>query len=127
MRSAIATSALHGCTGMLGGALIGAVAVLPLRPADPVGFEELGWVLMTMLAAGVLALVGGAVGLHRGLRGTPHRGATVAAFLPLALLLGFFSAGAAALVAPPLARWLVELWAGRRPTRQPGWGQVSRG
>ena len=114
MRDAITTSALYGIPGMLAGALVGAVAMLPLRPTDPVGFEDLGWVLMTMLVAGVLALVGGAVGLHRGLRGARDRGATIAAYLPLALLLGFFSAGAAALVAPPLARWLVELWAGRQ-------------
>ena len=127
MRNDIATSALYGIPGMLGGALVGAVAMLPLRPTEQVGFEELGWVLMTMLVAGVLALVGGAVGLHRGLRGARDRGATIAAYLPLSLLLGFFSAGAGALVAPPRARWLVELWAARRPAPQPGWGPVSRG
>ena len=125
MTNPIATSALWGCTGMLLGAVAGALAMLPFRPVDPVGFEDLGWILMTMALAALLALAGGAVGLHRGLRGVPQRGRTVAACLVLAVLLGAFSAGSAALLAPPLARWLVEVVA-RRQT-EPGWGAVSRG
>jgi hypothetical protein len=121
MRNPIATSALWGCTGMLAGAAGATLAMLPFYPQDPVGYEELAWIVMTMTVAAVLALGGGAVALSRGLRGLPHRGATVAAYLPLAVLLAVVSAGVAALLAPPLARWGVQLWARRRAAAEPGW------
>lgn len=101
---------------MLGGGAATYLLALPTYPQDPVGFEELGWVLLVLVVGSVVALLAGTAALHRSLRGEQHRGRTVLLFVPLAVLLGSVTASVGALAAAPLARVLAVQW-GERVSR----------
>ena len=98
---------------MVAGALATWLLALPTRPRDPVGFEDLGWALLVIGVAAAVALLVGALALHHALRDHPGRGRTVLLFLVLAVALGSVTAGAGALLAAPLAYWLVGWWLSR--------------
>lgn len=125
MRGPVRTATLWGGAGLLGGAAAGAVLVLPFRPDTDEGFAELGWLLMMLAVGALLALVAGAVLLHRGLTraGAEHVGLTTAFFLPTAVLLAGVSAGIGALAAPAAAHWIAGGFARRRE----GWGPPRAG
>ena len=125
MSGPVRTATLWGGSGLLGGAAAGALVVLPFRPSTDEGFAQLGWFLMLLAVGGLLALVAGAVLLHRGLRltGAEHPGRTTAIFVPTALLLGGLTAGVGALAAPAVAHWVADGF-GRRSA---GWGPPRAG
>jgi hypothetical protein len=108
MRGPSTTATLWGGGGLLLGAAAGVALVSPFYPDTDEGFAQLGWMLLAAAAGGVLALLVGAVALHRGLVriGDVHPPRTVLVFVPTALLLGVVGAGVGALAAPAVARWL---------------------
>ena len=118
------TATRWGAAGLAGGALLGVLLVLPLRPATDEGFARLGWLLLVLGAAALLALVGGALAVHRGLRraGDPLALRTALLLVPVAVLLGAVTAGAGALAAPAVARWLAGGLG-----RTTGWGPPPTG
>ena len=119
-RSPALTATLWGGAGLLGGAATGVLVLLPFYPDHDEGFAQLGWFLMALALGAALALIAGAVLLHRGLHraGADHPGRTALVFVPTALLLGAFSGGVAALAAPAAAHWVADGF-GRRAS---GWG-----
>lgn len=125
MSGPVRTATLWGGAGLLGGAAAGALLVLPFRPGTDEGFAELGWLLMMLAVAALLALVAGAVLLHRGLTrsGAEHPGLTTAFFVPTAVLLAGLTAGVGALAAPAVAHWI----AGGFARRSEGWGPPRAG
>lgn len=125
MSGPVRTATLWGGAGLLGGAAAGALLVLPFRPDTDEGFAELGWFLMLLAVGGVLALLAGAVLLHRGLRraGAGHVGLTTAFFVPTAVLFAGMTAGVGVLAAPAVAHWVAGGFARRRE----GWGPPRTG
>lgn len=123
-RGPYAVASLWGGAGVLAGAAAGVGACLPFYPEHDEGWAQLGWILLTAVVASLLALLAGAVAVHRGLRRAGHdrAGRTALVFVPVALLLGAATAGVGALAAPAGARWLVEGF--RRPT---GWAPGRSG
>ena len=116
------TALVWGDLGMLAGAATAVLVALPFYPHDDDGWEALGWAILVAGLGALLGLVVGAAALWRGLRrsGAAHPLGTTAAFVPLALVLAAFTAGTGALVAPPLAHWLVGSVARRRGGRSGG-------
>jgi len=105
-------------------AAVGVVIVvsLPFYPRDDTdSWAELGWVIFVGLAAITLGLLAGTVTLWLRLRAerAPYAGQVALAFVPVALLMGALTAGLGALLAPPVAWWLVR---GLHRPAQPGWG-----
>ncbi len=110
---------------VLAGAATAVVVALPFYPRDDTsGWAELGWAIYTGLGAIVLGLLAGAVTLWLRLRTAraPDAGQVAVAFLPTAVLLGALTAGLGALLAPPLAWWLVR---GLHRPAEPGWGTAT--
>lgn len=125
MRGPVRTATLWGGAGLLGGAAAGLLLALPFRPDTDEGFAELGWFLMTLALGAVLALLAGAVLLHRGLSraGAEHVGLTTAFFVPTAVLFAAMTAGVGVLAAPAVAHWVADGFTRRRE----GWGPPRTG
>lgn len=105
---------------MVGAVIVVTVGMLPLLPDDE-GWDRLGWFIWLLVLGAGAALVAGAVTLWNRLRAAdaPYAGQTALAFLPVAVLMGAVTAGVGALVAPPVARWLVL---GLHDPAEPGYG-----
>lgn len=120
------TALLWGDAGMVAGAAVVLLLALPFYPRNDDGWAALGWLLLVVAAGAVAGLVAGTTALWRGLRrsGAAHPRATALTFVPVAVLLGAFTAGVGVLAAPPLAHWLVEGFA-RRSAARPGVGSPA--
>ncbi|MGI8537047.1 MAG: hypothetical protein ACR2K2_11235 [Mycobacteriales bacterium] len=126
-RAPYATALLWGDAGILAGVAAAVLLALPFYPADDKGWAALGWALAAAALAAVLGLAAGSLALARGLRrcGAAHPAATALTFVPVALLLGAFTAALGSLAAPALAHWLVEGFTRRGAARQVGYGPAG--
>ncbi len=105
-----------GATLLAAGAVT--LCALPFWPPDDEGWDQLGWFIFTVAAVVVVAVPAGAITFGVRLRGSgdPHPVLTGAVVVPVALLLGAYTAGTGALLAPPVAFWLVSGFSRRRGT-----------
>jgi hypothetical protein len=122
--SPYAVALLWGNAGLLGGASVTALAALPFRPTSG-GWDELGWLLVTLAACAAVGALAAAGALWTGLRrcGASRPALTAVAYLPVAVLLAAVTAGVGVLAAPAAAVWLVD---GLRRPAQPGYGPGGR-
>jgi hypothetical protein len=102
---------LWSALAMLGAVIATVLVALLFYPWDDTsGWAGLGWFIYTLGAAAVVGLITGTSVFWWQLveRQVPHPGQTALVFVPVALLLGAVSAGVGALLAPPVAWWLVR-------------------